>query len=332
MCVIADSSRVLGLGGIIGGTSTSSELETKNILLESAYFLPTSIRKTARDLNLNTDAKYRFERGIDPNSIIEGLELGAELITQICGGRASKFIVTGKNLKKSKSIKFNIDKFENLVGIPISMSEAQKILLSLGFKCKKRKKDLKIDVPSWRPDINQDVDLIEELIRIKGFKNIKLIEPEKKRENDTLDFKQKLFHLSQRSLASKGFMETITWSFTDSKIDEQFSKGEKEIPILNPISSDLNVLRRSIFSNIAIHLKKNQDRGYEDLSLFEIGPVFFGKNPGEQLIVVGALKSGKVSRKSWIEKERNVDVFDIKSDAIKTLVDFYLSSLENSFS
>ena len=321
MCVIADSSRVLGLGGIIGGTSTSSELETKNILLESAYFLPTSIRKTARDLNLNTDAKYRFERGIDPNSIIEGLELGAELITQICGGRASKFIVTGKNLKKSKSIKFNIDKFENLVGIPISMSEAQKILLSLGFKCKKRKKDLKIDVPSWRPDINQDVDLIEELIRIKGFKNIKLIEPEKKRENDTLDFKQKLFHLSQRSLASKGFMETITWSFTDSKIDEQFSKGEKEIPILNPISSDLNVLRRSIFSNIAIHLKKNQDRGYEDLSLFEIGPVFFGKNPGEQLIVVGALKSGKVSRKSWIEKERNVDVFDIKSDAIKTLVE-----------
>ena len=133
----------------------------------------------------------------------------------------------------------------------------------------KEKKDLKIDVPSWRPDINQDVDLIEELIRIKGFKNIKLIEPEKKRENDTLNFRQKLFHLSQRSLASKGFMEAITWSFTDSKIDKQFSKGEKEIPILNPISSDLNVLRRSIFSNLAIHLKKNQDRGYEDLSLFE---------------------------------------------------------------
>ena len=130
-------------------------------------------------------------------------------------------------------------------------------------------------MPSWRPDINQEVDLIEELIRIKGFKNIKLIEPEKKRENETLDYKQKLFHLSQRSLASKGFIETVTWSFIDSKkIDKQFSKGEKEIPILNPISSDLNVLRRSIFSNLAIHLKKNQDRGYEDLSIFEIGPTF----------------------------------------------------------
>ena len=321
MCVISDKSRVLGLGGIIGGTSTSTKFETKNILLESAYFSPSSIRKTARDLNLNTDAKYRFERGIDPNSIIDGLELGARLITQICGGQASKFIVTGKNLQKSKSINFEIDKFKNLIGIPISINEAQKIFLSLGFKCKKGKKNLKIEIPSWRPDINQDVDLIEELIRIKGFKNINLIEPEKKRENETLNYKQKLFHLSQRSLASKGFMETVTWSFTDSKIDKQFSKGEKEIPIFNPISSDLNVLRRSIFSNLAIHLKKNQDRGYEDLSLFEIGPTFFGKNPGEQQIVVGALKSGKVNRKSWIEKERSLDVFDIKSDVIKTLIE-----------
>ena len=321
MCVISDKSRVLGLGGIIGGTSTSTKFETKNILLESAYFSPSSIRKTARDLNLNTDAKYRFERGVDPNSIIDGLELGARLITQICGGQASKFIVTGKNSQKSKSINFEIDKFKNLIGIPISINEAQKIFLSLGFKCKKGKKDLKIEIPSWRPDINQDVDLIEELIRIKGFKNINLIEPEKKRENETLNYKQKLFHLSQRSLASKGFMETVTWSFTDSKIDKQFSKGEKEIPIFNPISSDLNVLRRSIFSNLAIHLKKNQDRGYEDLSLFDIGPTFFGKNPGEQQIVVGALKSGKVNRKSWIEKERSLDVFDIKSDVIKTLIE-----------
>ena len=178
-----------------------------------------------------------------------------------------------------------------------------------------------MEVPTWRPDISQDVDLIEELIRIKGFKHIKLVEPKKKRENPTLNFKQKLFHLSQRSLASKGYLETVTWSFTDSKIDKQFSKLEKEIPIFNPISSDLDVLRRSIFSNLSVHLKKNQDRGYEDLSLFEIGPTFFGKNPGEQQIVVGALKSGKISRKSWIDKERNVDVFDIKSDVIKTLIE-----------
>ena len=325
MCVITDKSNVLGLGGIIGGTKTSTEFETKNILLESAYFLPSSIRKTSRDLGIETDAKYRFERGVDPNSISEGLTVATELILKICGGRASKFLITGKKYKKNKTIKFEIDKFENLIGIPISISESQKLLASLGFICKKGKKDLKVEIPSWRPDINHDVDLIEELIRIKGFKNIKMIAPERERENETLTFNQKLFHLSQRSLASKGYLESVTWSFTDSKIDKEFSKGEKEIEIFNPISSDLNVLRRSIFSNLAIHLKKNQDRGYDDISLFEIGPVFFGKNPGEQQIIVGALKSGKVGRKSWIEKERNIDVFDIKSDVVKTLIELGVS-------
>ena len=321
MCVIADKSSILGLGGIIGGTKTSTELNTKNILLESAYFLPSSIRKTARLLNINTDAKYRFERGIDPNSIQEGLEIAAELIVKICGGEASKYSITGQKIQKKKVIEFNVENFLNLIGTSISTSEADKILSSLGFKCKKNKKNLKIEVPSWRPDVLQEVDLIEELIRIKGFDKIKLIEPEKKRLKETLNFKQKLFHLSQRSLASKGYVEAVTWSFTDSNIDKQFSRGEKEIKIYNPISSDLDVLRRSIFSNLSIYLKKNQDRGYEDLSFFEIGPVFFGKNPGEQQIIVGGIKSGQVNRKSWSEKVRNIDVFDIKSDAIRTLVE-----------
>ena len=321
MCVISDKSRVLGLGGIVGGTSTSTELETKNILLEAAYFSPSSIRKTARVLNINTDAKYRFERGIDPNSVTEGLERATELILKICGGEISKFQITGKNKQKNKIINFQIDKFKKLIGIPMTADEINKILSSLGFKCKKSKSSIKVEVPSWRPDVNLDEDLIEELIRIKGFKHIELIEPERNRSQDTLNFKQKLFHLSQRSLASKGYMEIVTWSFSDSKVDKQFSKGEKEISLYNPISSDLNVLRRSIFSNLSIYLKRNQDRGYEDLSLFEIGPTFFGKNPGEQQIVVGGLKSGRVNRKSWLDKERNIDVFDIKSDVIKTLVE-----------
>ena len=321
MCVIADKSSILGLGGVIGGTKTSTEFGTKNILLESAYFLPSSIRKTARELNINTDAKYRFERGIDPNSIKEGLEIATGLIIKICGGEASKFNITGQASQKNKVINFDIEKFNDLIGISISISEADKILSSLGFMVKKTKKILKVEIPSWRPDVSQDVDLIEELIRIKGFDKIQVIEPEKGRENETLNFNQKLFHLSQRALASKGYMETVTWSFTDSNIDKQFAKGEKEINIYNPISSDLDVLRRSIFSNLSIHLKKNQDRGYSDLSFFEIGPTFFGKNPGEQQIVVGGIKSGQVNRRSWSDKARNIDVFDVKSDAFRTLVE-----------
>ena len=330
MCVIADKSSILGLGGIIGGTKTATEFSTKNILLESAYFLPPSIRKTARILNINTDAKYRFERGIDPNSILEGLEIASELIVRICGGEVSKYSITGKKFQKNKIIDFDIRKFENLIGIPTTSIESDKILSSLGFKCKKSKKTLKVEVPSWRPDISQEVDLIEELIRIKGFDKIILVEPEKKRIKETLNFQQKLFHLSQRSLATKGYIEAITWSFTDSNIDKRFTSGENEIKIYNPLSSDLDVLRRSIFSNLAIYLKKNQDRGYEDLSLFEIGPVFFGKNPGEQQIIVGGIKSGQINRKTWAEKKRGVDVFDIKRDALTTLIELGLNE-ENLF-
>jgi phenylalanyl-tRNA synthetase beta chain len=324
MCVITDKSSILGLGGIIGGVKTSTELDTKNILLESAYFTPSSIRKTSRSLSISTDAKYRFERGIDPNSLQEGLEAATALIIKICGGEASRFTSAGSVAKKKLIINLDVEKFKKVVGISIANKEVNQILTSLGFNVKNGKNCFKVEVPSWRPDIVQDIDLIEELIRIKGFDQIKMIEPEKKREKETLDFKQKLFHLSQRALASKGYMEAVTWSFTDSKVDKQFSKSEKEIKIFNPISTDLDVLRRSIFSNLSIHMKKNQDRGQEDVSFFEVGPTFFGKNPGEQQTVVGALKSGLVGRKSWSEKSRNIDVFDIKSDTIRTLIDLGL--------
>ena len=321
MCVISDKSGALGLGGIIGGTRSGTEFETTNILLESAYFYPSSVRRTANSLDIDTDAKYRFERGIDPNSIKEGLELATGLIIKICGGEASKFSLVGKKNIKKRIIEIDSNKFKKVIGIPISSSETKRILNSLGFKTKVSKKNFKIEIPSWRPDIKQDIDIIEELIRIKGFDKISLIHPERKRSRETLNFKQKLFHLSQRAVASKGYLEAVTWSFTDSRIDKQFSQGKKEIEITNPISSDLNVLRRSIFSNLIIYLKKNQDRGYPDLSLFEIGPTFSGNKPGEQQIILGGLKSGVANRKSWDSKARDIDVFDVKADAIKTLVE-----------
>ena len=321
MCIISDKSGPLGLGGIIGGIRSGTEFETKNILLEAAYFYPSSIRKTASVLDIDTDAKYRFERGIDPNSINEGLELATNLIIKICGGQASKFSLTGKSKVKNRVIEIDNSKFKKVIGIPISINETKKILNSLGFKIKVTKKNLKIEIPTWRPDVKEDIDIIEELIRIKGFDKISLIHPERKRSKETLTFKQKLFHLSQRAVATKGYLEAVTWSFTDSRIDKQFSQGKKEIEITNPISSDLNVLRRSIFTNLIIYLKKNQDRGYPDLSLFEIGPTFSGNKPGEQQIVLGGLKSGVANRKSWDTKARSIDVFDVKADVARTLVE-----------
>ena len=321
MCTISDKSGVLGLGGIIGGTRSGTELSTTNILLESAYFFPSSIRKTSKSLDIDTDAKYRFERGIDPGSIRLGLELGMCMILDICGGEASKFSIVGKIKDERPTIDLELEKFLKVIGFSITIGEIKKILISLGCSLKISGKKIKVIPPSWRPDIKEDIDLIEELIRIKGFDKISLVRPEKIRTKETLSFKQKLFHLSQRAVANKGYLEAVTWSFTDSRIDKQFAQGKKEIEITNPISNDLNVLRRSIFSNLIIYLKKNQDRGYPDISLFEIGPIFFGNKPGEQEIVLGGLKSGVVNRKSWDAQTRNIDVFDVKADVMKTLLE-----------
>ena len=302
MCVIADRSGVLGLGGVIGGTRSGTEIQTQNILLESAYFLPSSIRKTSKQLGLETDAKYRFERGIDPNSMMDGLKIATDLILKICGGEASKFNISGKKEYKNRSIDLEVSKFKKTIGFAITESEIKKILNSLGFLTKSRKKNLNVVIPTWRPDVNQEIDLIEELIRIKGFDKINLVEPEKVRNKETLNFQQKLFHLGQRSISNKGYYEAVTWSFTDQKIEDLINDSTKPIFIINPISNDLNVLRKSIFSNLLFYLKKNHDRGFQDISLFEIGPVFHGKKPGEQQTVIGAVKSGQVNKKVGLKK------------------------------
>ena len=321
MCVISDNSGVLGLGGIIGGIRTGTELDTKNVLIEAAYFNPRSIRKTSKILNIDTDAKFRFERGIDPLSIEQGLQKAAELIKKICGGEVSKFDIKKTENIKEKIVKFEISSFKKITGFSIDQKEMVKILNNLGFKIKKDKKSLAIKVPSWRPDIKQEIDIIEELVRIHGYDKIKIIEPEKSRKKQTLNNKQRLFHFLQRSVASKGFLEVITWSFTSSKINQLFLEESKEVNIVNPISSDLNVLRNSIFSNLIIYLSKNLDRGFKDISLFEIGPVFLGPQPGQQKTVVCGLRAGKISRLNWLEKDRLVDVFDVKQDVIKSLVE-----------
>ena len=321
MCVISDHKGVLGLGGIIGGTRSGTEFNTKNILLESAYFDPRSIRNTAKKLNLDTEAKFRFERGIDPLSIESGLNKAALLIKEICGGEISKIDIQNIETYKSQIIKFDTNLFEKISGFKISTKEMIKILENLGFKIKKDKKYLKLTIPSWRADISQEIDIVEELVRISGYNRIGSIDPIKERSKSTLTQTQKLFHFLQRSIASKGYLEVITWSFTDSNYNNNFKGNEKEIKIINPISSELGVLRNSIFSNLSMYMSKNLDRGFKDISIFEIGPIFKGSNPGEQSTVVCGLSAGKKNRLSWIDNERNVDVFDVKRDVVQTLVE-----------
>ena len=177
MCVISDRSGVLGLGGIIGGTRSGTEYSTKNILLESAYFLPRSIRKTSKQLNIDTDAKFRFERGIDPLSIEEGLIKASELIKQICGGEISNLDVKKIENYKKTIINFDPFLFEKTTGFNVENKELIKILDKLGFNVSKNKKILKLAIPSWRPDIIQPIDIVEEIVRIKGYEHINTSEP-----------------------------------------------------------------------------------------------------------------------------------------------------------
>ena len=318
-CVISDKEKVLGLGGIIGGETTGIELDTTNIFLEAASFDPISIAKSSKELGIITDAKYRFERGVDPNSIEEGLIKASKLIQEICGGKISKINIVGKSNYKEKKIKFIVSNFKKLIGFSISNIEAIKILEKLGFIVKNKKTYLDLIVPSFRPDINQEVDIIEELIRIKGYNNIPLAEPNRIAFKPALNYEQKLFHYIQRSIASLGYLETVTWSFASSKINDLLT--DKKLRLTNPISSDLDTLRTSIFSNILTHCKNNIDRGYKNLMLFEIGPVFNGINPGDQSVVAGALRLGHKIEKSWIEKNALSNVYDVKSDAISVLLD-----------
>ena len=318
-CVISDKEKVLGLGGIIGGETTGIELDTTNIFLEAASFDPISIAKSSKELGIITDAKYRFERGVDPNSIEEGLIKASKLIQEICGGKISKINIVGKSNYKEKKIKFIVSNFKKLIGFSISNIEAIKILEKLGFIVKNKKTYLDLIVPSFRPDINQEVDIIEELIRIKGYNNIPLAEPNRIAFKPALNYEQKLFHYIQRSIASLGYLETVTWSFASSKINDLLT--DKKLRLTNPISSDLDTLRTSIFSNILTHCKNNIDRGYKNLMLFEVGPVFSGINPGDQSVVAGALRLGHKIEKSWIEKNALSNVYDVKSDAISVLLD-----------
>ena len=245
----------------------------------------------------------------------------AELISKICGGKISNFDIQKTDKHEKNKIKFKVSLFEKITGFKVDDNEIVKILTDLGFEVSKNKLELDLKIPTWRPDITQPIDIVEEIVRIKGYNNIETLEPEKNKIKDTLNKQQKLFHFLQRSVASKGYFETVTWSFTDSKINNLFKENLKEIKIVNPISSDLDVLRNSIFTNLTFYLKKNLDRGFKDISLFEIGPIFKNSKPGEQLTVIGAIKSGKVSRLNWNEKERPVDVFDVKKDVIQTLVE-----------
>ena len=317
MVAIKDKKNLLSIAGVIGGVSSMCELNTKNIFLESAYFDPVSVAKTGRLLNIETDARHRFERGIDPESVSIGIEEATELILKICGGEVSEVTSDGKIPINKKKIIFDINKIENFTGLKISDKIFQSILNKLGFEISKNGSKYKLSPPTWRHDIENEADIIEEIVRIYGYDKIPsqsiYISNEKKVNNlcQTRELNIK------RSLAQRGLTETVTWSFMSNKNAKIFGMNDN-LEIQNPISSDLDVMRQSIIPNLLDAVRYNIDNGEEKVCLFELGPIFNSKFENNQQIFLSGIRCGQ-SKKHWLKKERPYDIFDAKLDLETTL-------------
>ena len=320
MVVISDDTKLHGIGGVMGGFDSGCNLDTTNVFLEVALFDPISITKTGRKLNMQSDARYRFERGIDSESINWGVDVASKMITDICGGECSNIVSTEIYKVDQKIIQFNIDKVKSIGGIEISINDQIKILSDLEFIVKKIN-DLKLEVivPTFRPDIDGEFDIVEEILRIYGFENIPVreinqISSQEKILNSTL----KSFYRSKRLIANKGYLETVTWSFMDEKIAKYISKDT--IKIENPISSDLSVMRPCAYPNLLQEINANRARMYFRGKIFEVGPNFDKLTKDKQINVATAIGYGLINEENWSSTKRNINVYDIKGDLFSILI------------
>ena len=321
MIVISDDKNLNGIGGIMGGLDSGCSMGTKNIIIEVALFDPITITKTGRKLNLQSDARYRFERGIDYTSIEWGVDVASQMIVDLCGGIPSEIITDKIEDKKLSVIKYNTDLTLKYGGIKIDINEQIKILKELGFKSSPVKnKYIEIIVPSFRPDIDGPSDIVEEIIRIYGFDKIKPISLEKitNHNQEFLSPSLKSFYKSKRIIANKGYFETVTYSFMEKK-NSDYLTDNNSININNPISSDLNTMRPSTFPNLLSTINSNLSRHYINGKLFEVGPNFFGIDEDKQKMVATGIQYGANNISSWSDKIRLADVYDIKSDVFYIL-------------
>lgn len=313
--VIADENGVQSLAGVMGGLETGCQKETQNVFLESALFNAVRIRKTGTRHKIISDARYRFERYIDPKSTLKGIEYATKLILDICGGEASELVIAGEEPKGENTISYNPKNFNKKIGIEIDNKTQKEILEKLDCRVtEKSETEWNVISPSTRGDFEEEHDLIEEVIRIYGYNKVPARFPEKKHAiSQVLTPKQKFTAYAKRTLANRGFFECITWAFMDKKIAEYFSYKE-HIELENPISSDLDVMRKSIIPNLTKAVYENNQKGYFNLSLFETGAVFTGTNPQEQTYVITGIRSGNLIEKDWRSEKKPATVFDIKAD------------------
>ena len=319
VCVIADASGVIDLGGVMGGESTGCSEETTEVFIEAAYFDPIRTAETGRRLGLISDAQYRFARGVDPGFVVPGLELATRLILELCGGEASEIQVAGAPLEPVAAVEFDPAHVHRLAGLSVGHEGVQEILTRLGFEVRPHGARLRVQPPSWRRDVEGPADLVEEVARIVGYgalpsTALPAVEPP---PGGVLTPRQARIRTGRRVLAALGYQEAATWSFTSRAAAELFGGGQETLVLANPIAAELDCMRPSVLPNLIEAAGRNAARGLHDVALFEIGPVFAGDEPADERTAMGAILASHPPR-HW-EGGAADELFRLKGDLMTLL-------------
>jgi len=325
MCVIADDEKAEAIAGVMGGLESGCTEDTVNVFIESAIFDPVRTAATGRKLNLQSDARFRFERGIDNDFAVDGCENATRLIMELCGGEPSNTIVAGDGPDWRKTIDFRPSRVQGLTGVEVAEDEMERILTVLGFTVAKGGDSWKVETPAWRGDMVGEACVVEEIVRVNGYHNIPHVSMTREDgalPQTALTPAMQKRRTVRRTLASRGLVEAVTYSFLPSAHAELFA-GSAGVPdsvrLSNPISSDLDVMRPNLLPNLLAAIGRNDARGHANGALFEVGPQFAGDDEKDQSLVAAGVRSGKAIDRNWTGTGRNVDVFDAKADAIAAL-------------
>ena len=322
MLVICDGDGPDDLAGIMGGERTGVSETTKRMFLEIAIFDPTSVASTGRQLSIHSDARYRFERGLDVTSPVQMAGYIARLVQSVCGGRFSQLVVNGMADIQPQIVAFPPDRTKVLTGIACSDDRQEKILTDLGFHVdRSQPKTWRVTIPSWRNDIDGPADLVEEVIRIHGYDNLEMtaLPRDSYIARPAFSSAQLRPVLLRRLLAGRSLTEAVTFSFLRPEEAKMFGGGDQALGVANPISTDLSMMRPSLLPNLLSAAGRNLNRAVSDLGLFEVGPVFLDPSETGQRTAVGGIRLGAVQGKDWHGAGRTADLFDVKSDLIAVL-------------
>ncbi|HVB15664.1 MAG TPA: phenylalanine--tRNA ligase subunit beta, partial [Stellaceae bacterium] len=321
---IADANGVQSLGGVIGGEPTGCTEATTEVFVEAALFDPVRTAATGRRLEIQSDARYRFERGIDPAFVMPGLEIATRLILELCGGDASEIVVAGAEPDWRRTYLLRPERMAGLGGLHVPPDESRAILETLGCtiaEAGEHDGSLAVSPPSWRGDIEGEADLVEEVLRVKGYDHIDAVPLPRDSviSRPAIDARRRRLELVRRTLAERGLVESVAFSFISSEAAALFGGGQPELRLVNPIAADLDVMRPSVLPGLIEAARRNADRGFPDVALFELGPLYRDATPQGQANVAAGLRAGHLVPRHWRERAREADLYDAKADALAAL-------------